>query len=62
MKYSLEFEIETDPIHEDVLIDALEDFADTTEYNLRHYIKDNVMTNDDLDEIFVKYNISTVVE
>lgn len=59
MKVKLEFEIEVEPISNKILMDSLEEFSEETEYNLRHYIKD-YCTNDDLDEIFVKYKVNKV--
>ena len=59
MKVKLEFEIEVEPISNKILMDSLEDFSEETEYNLRHYIHD-YCTNDDLDEIFVKYKVNKV--
>ena len=59
MKIKLEFEIEVEPISEKILMDSLEEFSEETEYNLRHYIHD-YCTNDDLDEIFVKYKVNKI--
>jgi len=57
MKVKLEFEIEVDPISKETLMGNLEEFSQETEYNLRHYIHD-YCTNDDLDEVFVKYKVN----
>lgn len=59
MKVKLEFEIDVEPISNKILMDSLEEFSEETEYNLRHYIHD-YCTNDDLDEIFVKYKVNKV--
>ena len=59
MKVKLEFEIEVDPISKETLMGNLEEFSQETEYNLRHYIHD-YCTNDDLDEIFIKYKVNKV--
>lgn len=59
MKVKLEFEIEVEPISNKILMDSLEEFSEETEYNLRHYIHD-CCSNDDLDEIFVKYKVNKV--
>lgn len=59
MKVKLEFEIEVEPISKKILMDSLEEFSEETECNLRHYIH-NYCTNDNLDEIFVKYKVNEV--
>ena len=59
MKVKLEFEIEFEPKDEKESFETLEDFGDDLESYMRHYIKD-YCTNDDLDEIFVKYKINKV--
>ena len=61
MKVKLEFEIEVDPISKETLIGNLEEFSQETEYNLRHYIHD-YCTNNDLDEIFVKSELSEIIK
>ena len=61
MKVKLEFEIEVDPISKKILMDSLEEFSEETEYNLRHYIHD-YCTNDDLDEVFVKSELSEIIK
>lgn len=61
MKVKLEFEIEVDPISKQTLIGSLEEFSQVTEYNLWHYIHD-YCTNDDLDEIFVKSELSEIIK
>jgi hypothetical protein len=61
MKVKLEFEIEVDPISKETLIGNLEEFSEETEYNLRHYIHD-YCTNDDLDEVFVKSELSEIIK
>ena len=61
MKVKLEFEIEVDPISKETLIGNLEEFSQETEYNLRHYIHD-YCTNDDLDEVFVKSELSEIIK
>lgn len=59
MKVKLEFEIEFEPKDEKESFKTLEDFGDDLESYMRHYIKD-YCTNDDLDEIFVKYKVNKV--
>ena len=61
MKVKLEFEIEVDPISKETLIGNLEEFSEETEYNLRHYIHD-YCTNDDLDEVFIKSELSEIIK
>ena len=61
MKVKLEFEIEVDPISKETLMGNLEEFSQETEYNLRHYIHD-YCTNDDLDEVFVKSELSEIIK
>lgn len=61
MKVKLEFEIEVEPISKKILMDSLEEFSEETEYNLRHYIHD-YCTNDDLDEVFVKSELSEIIK
>lgn len=61
MKVKLEFEIEVDPISKETLIGNLEEFSQETEYNLRHYIHD-YCTTDDLDEVFVKSDLSEIIK
>lgn len=59
MKVKLEFEIEVDPISKQTLMGSLEEFAQETEYNLRHYIHD-YCTITDLDEVFVKSELREI--
>lgn len=59
MKVKLELEIEFEPKDEKESFETLEDFGDDLESYMRHYIKD-YCTNDDLDEIFVKYKVNKV--
>lgn len=61
MKVKLEFEIEVDLISKQILMGSLEEFSQETEYNLRHYIHD-YCTNDDLDEVFVKSELSEIIK
>lgn len=57
MKIQVNFEIETDPNDNQEFMNFIELWADDQEHRLRHKIKDHY-TNDDLDEIFVKYEIN----
>ena len=59
MKIQVNFEIETHPNDNQKFINFIELWADEQEYRLRHKIKLDY-TNDDLDEIFVKYKVNKV--
>ena len=59
MKVKVEFEIETHPNNNQELMNFIELWADEQEYRLRHKIKLDY-TDDDLDEIFVKYKVNEV--
>lgn len=59
MKVKLEFEIETEPNDNQEFMNFIEFWADEQEFILRHKIKLDY-TNDDLDEIFVKYKVNKV--
>lgn len=59
MKVKVEFEIETHPNDNQELMNFIELWADEQEYRLRHKIKLDY-TDDDLDEIFVKYKVNEV--
>lgn len=57
MKIKVEFEVEVYPHNKNDLIEFIKDWSeDKIEYELRHTIKDFNLTEDDLDEIFVKVN------
>ena len=59
MKIQVNFEIETYPNDNKKFMDFIELWADKQEYELRHKIK-HYYTNDDLDEIFVKYKVNKI--
>lgn len=59
MKFKVEFEVETDPIDKDLLLEYMNNWSEDIEYELRHIIK-NYFSYDDLDEIFVKPKIQEI--
>ena len=59
MKVQVNFEIETDPFDEQQFKNFIYLWADEQECRLRHKIKLDY-TSDDLDEIFVKYEVNKI--
>ena len=62
MKVKLEFEIEFDPKDKKESFETLEDFSDDLESYIRHYIKDYCSKYGDLDEVFVKSELSEIIK
>lgn len=63
MKVKIELEIEFEPVNEVEAFEALKGYAENIEedleYDIRHYIKD-YLTTDDIDEIFVTPRIASI--
>lgn len=59
MKVQVNFEIETDPFDNQEFMNFIELWADEQECRLRHKIRLDY-TSDDLDEIFVKYEVNKI--
>lgn len=62
MKVKLEFEIEFDPKDKKESFEILEDLGNYFESYMRYYIKDYCAKYDDLDEIFVKSELSEIIK
>ena len=62
MKVKLEFEIEFDPKDEKESFETLEDLGNYFESYMRYYIKDYCSKYSDLDEIFVKSELSEIIK
>ena len=62
MKVKLEFEIEFDPKDEKESFETLEDLGNYFECYTRYYIKDYCSKYGDLDEIFVKSELSEIIK